>query len=88
MSTPIWAADCLTICAKCGISWVVSVSSDALKPRGTPALPSSCLASARFFVRWGTLVSVDGNDGEKGLSLPTCACPLNRAATMAGRSRV
>ena len=43
-----------------------------------PAASISCLASAIFFSRCGTLVSVDGKTAANGLSLPSCGAPFIR----------
>jgi len=41
-----------------------------------------------FWVRWGTLVFVEGKLGANGLSLPTTPSPCSSAVTIAGRSRL
>ena len=63
-------------------SHVLSVA-DALL---TPASFSSALAFSRSCLRWGTLLSVEGNTGANGLSLPTSAFPAKRPSTSALRS--
>src|SRR5690348_3822668 len=88
MFTPICLADWAMIWAYWGISTKFSVTSWVLNPEPWPAAASSDLALAMSWVRWATLVLVDGKTGANGLSLPRSAKPLNSALTIAGRSRV
>ncbi len=76
--TPIWAADCLTICAKCGISWMFSVSNGVENPFGTPAWASSFLAFAMFFARCGTLWSVAAEVRRERAVVPHHGLPLEQ----------
>ena len=82
------AADCTTIWAKSGISWMFSVTSWVLNPDGWPAAASSDLAWLMFCARWAMLVLVEGKMGANGLSLPMSAKPLNSALTICGRLSV
>ena len=83
--SPIFAASFCRSWARSGSSKPshVSIVTDALL---TPACCMSALAFSRSCLRCATLLSVDGNTGANGLSLPKSDLPAMRPLTSAARS--